>query len=109
MGAEFCLGRYNSSFMPFGVYTDRVASLLSCQINGSSSGDFTTLVGERRRGRGGQGRKRREGEGRGGEGRRGKERRGGEGRGGDGKKQKMEKGGLTSNSQKPVVLATLRP
>ena len=98
MGAEFCLGRYNSSFMPFGVYTDRVASLLSCQINGSSSGDFTTLVGERRRERGGQGRKRRKGEG-----------RGGEGRGGDGKKQKMEKGGLTSNSQKPVVLATLRP
>ena len=53
MGTEFCLGRYNSSFMPFGVYTDRVASLLSCQINGSSSGDFTTLVGGR--GRGGQG------------------------------------------------------
>ena len=95
---EFCLGRYNSSFMPFGVYTDRVASLLSCQINGSSSGDFTTLVGERRRGRGE--------EGRGGEGRRGGV---GERRGGDGKKQKMEKGGLTSNSQKPVVLTILRP
>lgn len=86
MGTEFCLGRYNSSFMPFGVYTDRVASLLSCQINGSSSGDFTTLVGGR--GRGGQGKEVKEERsrrgGRGGEGR----------RGGDGKEQKMEKGGV---------------
>lgn len=79
MGAEFCLGRYNSSFMPFEVYTDRVASLLSCQINGSSSGDFTTLVGERRKGRGGQeGRSRKEEEERGGEGRRWKEAEDGE-------------------------------